>query len=71
MNGQQLLDPLRVEVLLDDCPRFAECAEEMGVTIELDIWEGMTHVWQMGTGFVPEAQRAVQEIGGFLKSKWG
>jgi len=59
------------EVLLDDSRRFAERAKEMGVTIELDIWEGMTHVWQMGAGFVPEAQKAVKEIGSFLKSKWG
>jgi len=59
------------EVLLDDSRRFAERAKEMGVTIELDIWEGMTHVWQMGVGFVPEAQKAVKAIGEFLKSKWG
>jgi acetyl esterase/lipase len=59
------------EVLLDDSRRFAQRAKEMGVPIELDIWEGMTHVWQMGVGFVPEAQKAVKEIGSFLKSKWG
>ena len=58
------------EVLLDDSRRFAERARQMGVSIELDVWDEMPHVWQMAAGFVPEAQKAVKDIGSFLKSKW-
>ncbi len=58
------------EVLLDDSRRFAERARQMGVSIELDVWDEMTHVWQMSAGFVPEAQQAIEKIGSFLKSKW-
>jgi len=58
------------EVLLDDARTFAERACAMGVSIELDIWDDMFHVWQFSAGFVPEAARAVEKIGRFLRSRW-
>ena len=59
------------EILLDDACRFAERAREMGVSIELEVWDDMFHVWQMTAGFVPEAAQAVRKIGQFLRTRWG
>ncbi len=58
------------EVLLDDSRRFAQRAREMGVQVQLAIYQDMTHVWQMAAGIIPEARKAVEEIGDFMKSIW-
>jgi acetyl esterase/lipase len=58
------------EILLDDSRRFAERAEQMGVSVRLDVWEEMIHVWHAYSRFVPEARRAIATIGEFLRSHW-
>ncbi len=58
------------EVLLDDARRFAEKAREAGVSVELDVWQDMIHVWQAAAGFVPESWKAIRRIGAFLKKHW-
>lgn len=58
------------EILLDDSRRLAERAGRMGVSVQLDIWDGMFHVWQAYCRFVPEARRAIARIGAFLQSVW-
>ncbi len=55
------------ELLLDDSRRFAELARQAGVEVQLDIWEGMFHVWHLAAGIVPEATQAIGEIADFLK----
>ena len=42
----------------------------MDVSVRLDIWDEMIHVWQAYTRFVPEARKAIAEIGEFLRSCW-
>lgn len=59
------------EVLLSDCTRFTEKAKAAGVPITLEVWDGMQHVWQYTASFLPEARRAVLNIGEFAKGIWG
>ncbi len=55
------------EVLLDDSTRFAEKAEKSGVKVELDIWKGMFHVFQIFGTLMPESKKALEKIGTFIK----
>lgn len=54
------------EVLLSDSTRFAEKAQAAGVEVNLEIEEGLIHVWQMLPG-IPEAQGAIERIGAFIE----
>ncbi len=58
------------EILLDDSRRFAERARQMGVAVRLDIWDEMFHVWHAYARLIPEARKAIAEIGEFLRSTW-
>lgn len=57
------------EVLLDDSRRFAERATEDGVAVQLDIWEGMFHVWQSFSPFMPESSAAIERLGSYCRDK--
>ena len=59
------------EMLLSDCTRFTKKAQEAGVQINLEVWEGMQHVWQYTASFLPEARKAIKHIGEFAEHKWG
>lgn len=56
------------EVLLDDAVRLATRARAAGVDVTLEVWEGMWHVFHATAPRVPEAQRAVERIGEFLRA---
>ena len=56
------------EVLLSDSTRFADKARQAGVPVNLEVEEGLIHVWQMLPG-VPEAQTAVERIGAFIAER--
>lgn len=58
------------EILLDDSRRLAERAGRAGVSVRLDIRDGMIHVWQAYSRFVPEASKAIAAIGEFLRLHW-
>ena len=58
------------EILLDDSRRFAERAGQMGVSVQLEIWGEMFHVWHAYSRFIPEAPRAIAAIGEFLRAHW-
>ena len=58
------------EMLLSDSTRFGEKARMAGVDVTVDVWERMQHEWQFAKGFLPEADRAVRQIGNFIKSHW-
>jgi acetyl esterase/lipase len=57
----------RDEILLSDSRTLATHAREAGVSVTLDEWPDVYHVWQYGVGFMPEAQRAVAQAGKFVK----
>ncbi|WP_290522293.1 alpha/beta hydrolase [Alcanivorax sp.] len=61
-----LLQVGSTEVLLSDAERVAEQARMAEVPCELQIWENMPHVFHALASFVPEAGRALQEIGAFV-----
>ncbi|HYQ00699.1 MAG TPA: alpha/beta hydrolase fold domain-containing protein [Polyangiaceae bacterium] len=65
------LPPIRVhvgddEVLLDDSVRFVERAHRAGVDAQLEIWEGMLHVFPISVGRLRAAARALDAVGVFL-----
>ena len=68
------LPPLLIQVgteetLLDDSTRLARRAEEAGVPVTLEIFEGMPHVWHLFADYLPEAQQAIDKIGEFVIGK--
>ena len=65
------LPPLLIQVgdretVLDDSVMFADKARAAGVAVELEVWDGMIHVFQMFGAELPEAHRAVASIAQFL-----
>ncbi len=55
------------EVLLDDSTRAAERARAAGVDVTLEVWPDMPHVWHAFAPFLPEASRAIEGIGAFVR----
>jgi monoterpene epsilon-lactone hydrolase len=65
------LPPLLIQVgdretVLDDSVMLAEKARAAGVQLDLQVWDGMIHVFQMFGAELPEAHRAIAEIALFL-----
>lgn len=56
------------EILFSDSTRLAERAQDAGVDVTLDVWENMWHVWHMFAGIMPEAKRAIDDVGDFIKN---
>ena len=54
------------ETLQDDAKRLAERLREHGVEVQLDVWEGMTHVWHLFAGRVDEGMAAIRAVGDWL-----
>jgi epsilon-lactone hydrolase len=53
-----------IEMLLDESVRAAACAHAAGVTVELEIWEHMAHVFQALP--LPQARTALDHIAAFV-----
>ncbi len=56
------------EILLSDSTRLAEKAHLAGVDVSLEIWKGMWHVFQVFAPYVPEAQKAIEQIAAHIKA---
>ncbi len=54
------------EILLSDSERFAENLRASGGQVDVDVWPGMWHVWQMFIGLMPESRQAVEKLGSFI-----
>ena len=54
------------ELLLVDAELAADRLRRGGVPCELQVWEGQLHVFPVLVGLVPEALRAVKEMGRFI-----
>jgi len=66
------LPPLLIQVgdsetLLDDSTRIAERAKGAGVSVKLEVWPEMVHVWQLFASTLPEGQQAVEGMGKFVR----
>ena len=57
------------EILLSDATRLAERARAAGVQVELTIWPGMWHVWQLFAPWLPEAREAIEQMASFVRSQ--
>lgn len=55
------------ELLLSDSERLAKHMRESGGTVEIDVWPGMWHVWQMFIGLMPESRAAVAKLAAFVR----
>lgn len=56
------------EVLLDDARRLDESVGKQGVNVELQVYEGMPHVFQLFAPTVAAAATAIQSIGDFVRA---
>ena len=57
------------EALLDDSLLLARRLNAQGSPASVKVFPGMWHVWQMLGGWMPEADRSVQELGEFLAQR--
>jgi len=58
-----------LEALLDDSRILAQKMSEDGTTVELKIYPGMWHVWQVFGGLFREADQSLVDLGKFLNTK--
>lgn len=55
------------EMLRDDSIRVAEKMKEAGVTVDLQVWPKVWHVWQLMADQLPEGEAAIRDITTFVK----
>jgi epsilon-lactone hydrolase len=58
------------ELLLDDARRYARAAAEKGGEVQLDVYEGLHHVFQQSTDQLPSARRALDGAAAFIARHW-
>lgn len=59
------------EILLADSTRLAGRARAAGVSVNLEIWPELWHVFQLFAPALPEAQRSLDQIGTFVRARLG
>ncbi|BAS11951.1 acetyl-hydrolase [Arthrobacter sp. Hiyo8] len=57
------------EILFDDSIRLAAHAGTAGVSVELQCWPEMVHVFQAFAAQLPEGRAALQAAGAFIRTK--
>lgn len=55
------------EVLLSDARKAARLLAAAGVPVEVRIWPGQMHVFQLGAPAVSEASRSIKQIGEYIR----
>ena len=55
------------EVLLHDARLAAQLLAAAGVPVQLRVWPGQMHVFQIATPMVPEATRSLRQIGDYIR----
>lgn len=58
------------EISVDDSLNFAAKARAAGVAAQVEVWDGMIHVFQQFTTELPQARQAIESIGRFFNSRW-
>lgn len=53
----------------DDSTLFAARARAAGVEVEVEVWDGMIHVFQQFAAELPQARDAIEQIGRFLRKR--
>lgn len=59
------------EVLLHDSQLAAQRLAAAGVPVEVQIWPGQIHVFQLGAPMIPEATRSLRQIGRYIRDATG
>lgn len=59
------------EVLLHDARLGAKVLAAAGVPVEMRVWPGQIHVFQIAAPFVPEAARSLRQIGEYIREATG
>lgn len=59
------------EALLHDARLGAKVLAAAGVPVELRVWPGQIHVFQLAAPFVPEATRSLRQIGEYIREATG
>lgn len=55
------------EVLISDARKAARMLAAAGVPVEVRVWPGQMHVFQLGAPVVSEAQRSLRQIGEYIR----
>jgi acetyl esterase/lipase len=55
------------EILRDDSVSFAAALRAAGVKVELDVWPGLFHVFELAWRWLPESEEAIVKIGDFVR----
>ena len=55
------------EVLLSDSVRLYQALDQAAIPVKLDVYEGMSHVFQTGLYNTPESSQAITKTAYFLK----
>ncbi|WP_198730535.1 alpha/beta hydrolase [Mycolicibacterium baixiangningiae] len=55
------------EVLISDARKAARLLAAAGVPVEVRVWPGQMHVFQLGAPLVSEAQRSLRQIGEYIR----
>jgi acetyl esterase/lipase len=71
----EIVPPLLIEVggdeiLLDDSHRYAAVAASRGGEVRLEVFEGLHHVFQGATRYLPAARRSLDRVAAFLTGHW-
>ena len=56
------------EMLRDDSVRVAKKARADGISVKLEVWPGMFHVFQSHEPLLPEARESIEHIADFMRS---
>lgn len=58
------------ELLFDDARRYAAAAAQQGNTVQLEVYEGLHHVFQRSTHELASARYALDQVARFLSRNW-
>jgi acetyl esterase/lipase len=59
------------EVLLHDAQLAAQRLATAGVPVEVQVWPGQIHVFQIAAPMIPEATRSLRQIGRYIREATG
>jgi acetyl esterase/lipase len=59
------------ELLLHDAQLAARRLSAAGVTVEVHVWPGQIHVFQLAAPMIPEATRSLRQIGRYIREATG
>jgi acetyl esterase/lipase len=59
------------EVLLHDAQLAARRLATAGVPVDVQVWPGQMHVFQLAAPMIPEATRSLRQIGRYIREATG